>query len=78
MKTVFLNLFTIEVTAMRIAELGTPFAEKPSSHWVFRFDTYRAPRYNRKTIGKARDNGCQSVLFTFSNNPAEFSVLQTN
>lgn len=33
---------------MRIAELGTPFAEKPSSHWVFRFDTYRAPRYNRK------------------------------
>lgn len=25
-----------------------------------------------KTIGKARDNGCQSVLFTFSNNPAEF------
>ena len=58
---------------MRIAELGTPFAEKTVVALGF-FDSIHIGHRDiiAKTIGKARDNGCQSVLFTFSNNPAEF------
>ena len=52
---------------MRIAELGMPFAEKTVVALGF-FDSIHIGHRDiiAKTIGKARDNGCQSVLFTFS------------
>ncbi len=58
---------------MRIAELGTPFAEKTVVALGF-FDSIHLGHRDiiERTVRKAKSAGVLSVIFTFSNNPAEF------